>query len=360
MTNNYRIGDEMLLFRKISIVILSFVCLIFSCQIIFAQNIDTVKSDIYSKLKCCACNISFDKCVCPEAKEMKTYIEALLEKDINKEDIFYKVAKKFSLNVILDEEIKTKVEKRLVNEASKRRPQIILEPTSFNFGKVSKKQGKISKIFKLYNKGNLDLIITNVRVSCSCVAASLKIGKNKSPYFGILGATPGWQALVEPGKSGQLEIILDLAHPSMAIGKEIRDIFLSSNDPVYPQVTIRVEVDVEEAHHQHLAQEEKKENLGLSGKLENGIRIIEVKASRYKFEPDPIVVKFGEKVHLIATSLDVTHGLAIAEFKVNLVIPTKESKAVEFIADKKGTFHAYCSVYCGPGHGHMHASFVVK
>jgi len=98
----------------------------------------------------------------------------------------------------------------------------------------------------------------------------------------------------------------------------------------------------------------------LSGKLENGIRIVEVKASQYKFEPDPIEVKLGEKVRLVVTSTDVAHGLAIDEFKINLSVSPQETKTVEFTADKKGTFHAYCNVYCGSGHGHMHASLIVK
>ncbi len=104
----------------------------------------------------------------------------------------------------------------------------------------------------------------------------------------------------------------------------------------------------------------KKQNLELSGKVENGVRIIEVMASRYKFSPDPIVVKFGEKVRLVVTSQDVSHGLAITGFKVNVSIPAGRAASVEFVADKKGTFHIYCSVYCGPGHGHMHGKFIVQ
>lgn len=114
----------------------------------------------------------------------------------------------------------------------------------------------------------------------------------------------------------------------------------------------------EHKDHQHEMAED--DNLKLSGKVENGIRIIEVKASRYKFEPDPIVVNLGEKVRLVVTSADVAHGIAISEFNAKLSVATGKTEAVEFIADKKGTFHAYCSVYCGPGHGHMHANFVVK
>lgn len=99
----------------------------------------------------------------------------------------------------------------------------------------------------------------------------------------------------------------------------------------------------------------------LSGELlEDGVRVIEVKASKYKFEPDPIVVKLGEKVRLVLTSTDVAHGIAISEFKVNLTIPAGKTASVEFVADKQGTFHAYCSVYCGSGHGHMHGTFIVQ
>jgi len=98
----------------------------------------------------------------------------------------------------------------------------------------------------------------------------------------------------------------------------------------------------------------------LSGNIENGIRIVEVKAFRYKFEPDPIVVKLADKVRLVVTSADVNHGMAISEFKVNVTIPAGKTSTVEFIADKKGVFNAYCSVYCGSGHGNMKGRFIVK
>jgi len=102
-----------------------------------------------------------------------------------------------------------------------------------------------------------------------------------------------------------------------------------------------------------------KKQLELSGKVEDGVRIVEVKASRYKFEPDPIVVKLGERVRIVATSADVTHGMAIPEFKVNLSIAPGKTKEVEFIADKEGKFSAFCSVYCGQGHSRMQAEFIV-
>lgn len=75
----------------------------------------------------------------------------------------------------------------------------------------------------------------------------------------------------------------------------------------------------------------------LSGALQEGVRVIEVTASKYKFVPDPIVVRLGEKIRLIVDSTDVTHGMAITEFKVNAVVRLGVVEKVEFTTDKEGT-----------------------
>jgi len=193
---------------KIAIIVFSF---IFLTNYAWADE----KTDIYSKLRDRQCTeMSLDKCDCPAAKEMKAYIDALLEVGVAKEDIFYKVAKKFSPKMILDEQIRAEVEQKMIKEIGGKRAEVVFEPSTLDFGKVNKKQAKVSKIFKLKNKGNTDLVITNVRVSCGCVSASLKVGKNKSPYFGVAGANAGLQAMIGPGKNGELEVALDLNHSS--------------------------------------------------------------------------------------------------------------------------------------------------
>ena len=101
-------------------------------------------------------------------------------------------------------------------------------------------------------------------------------------------------------------------------------------------------------------------NFNLSGDLKDGVREIQVEAFRYGYKPDPIVVNEGEKVRLIATSSDVTHGLQIKEFGVNATLAAGEKKSVEFIADKAGVFTIHCSVYCGPGHAAMTGKLIVR
>jgi cytochrome c oxidase subunit 2 len=111
-------------------------------------------------------------------------------------------------------------------------------------------------------------------------------------------------------------------------------------------------------HHEIIEKEEGE--LVPSGELKNGVREIEVKAFQYGFSPDPIVVNRGERIRLKITSTDVTHGVLIKEYKINVPLPPKETKIIEFVADKGGEFLLHCSVYCGPGHGRMHGKLIVK
>ncbi len=98
----------------------------------------------------------------------------------------------------------------------------------------------------------------------------------------------------------------------------------------------------------------------LSGKLVDGIREIRVEAFKFGFEPDPIVVKKGEAVRIIATSGYGTHGFGIEDFNINIELAPGEENIVEFTPAKVGEFQIRCTVYCGVGHGGMHATLVVR
>ena len=135
-------------------IILFFLAAGFICSAVFAQDVGALMAEIHSKLRDKRCNMPLSECNCPEAKEMKGYIDALLEIGTPKDEIYYKVVKRYSLAQVLDNQLKAELEKRLTQEAGSKRPQIVLETTSFNFGEVNKTQGKVRTIFKLRNKGN--------------------------------------------------------------------------------------------------------------------------------------------------------------------------------------------------------------
>jgi len=91
-----------------------------------------------------------------------------------------------------------------------------------------------------------------------------------------------------------------------------------------------------------------------------GVKEFEMMAKQFEFQPSTITVKQGDTVKLRITSSDVTHGFAINEFGVNKMIEPGQTANIEFVADKKGTFQFYCSVFCGNGHGTMEGRLIVE
>lgn len=108
----------------------------------------------------------------------------------------------------------------------------------------------------------------------------------------------------------------------------------------------------------------KKETNNISGtSLATGeVKEFDVIAKQWEFVPNVIEVNKGDRVRLKVTSIDVTHGIGLPDFGIDSVrLPPNETKTVEFIADKTGTFNTMiCTVYCGPGHAGMKGSIVVK
>jgi cytochrome c oxidase subunit 2 len=86
---------------------------------------------------------------------------------------------------------------------------------------------------------------------------------------------------------------------------------------------------------------------------------IKMIARKFVFVPNSITVQKGELVRLVITSEDVDHGIAIKEFDVDQIIKAKQTKVVEFTADKEGKFEFFCSVFCGDGHPDMVGELIV-
>ncbi len=90
------------------------------------------------------------------------------------------------------------------------------------------------------------------------------------------------------------------------------------------------------------------------------LHTINVTARQFAYSPSEIRVKYGEHVRLMLTSQDVTHGLALPDFNIDASIPMGETVTVDFVADKKGTFPFFCSVFCGSGHADMRGMLIVE
>ena len=96
-------------------------------------------------------------------------------------------------------------------------PKIDIPETRHDFGKVFERRQYIHE-FVVYNRGDADLIIEDVTPGCGCTVTN-------------------FDRLIEPGKTGKIEFVLD--------GEKVHDVFnkkatVKCNDPVHRTMTIAV------------------------------------------------------------------------------------------------------------------------
>lgn len=90
------------------------------------------------------------------------------------------------------------------------------------------------------------------------------------------------------------------------------------------------------------------------------IKEVFITAKQWQFDPNEIKVKMGEKVRLKIKSVDVEHGFSLSAFGIDKTISPGKETVIEFVADKKGEFPFFCSIFCGEGHSGMRGKLVVE
>lgn len=73
-----------------------------------------------------------------------------------------------------------------------------------------------------------------------------------------------------------------------------------------------------------------------------------------------LVVPAGEPVKLIMTSKDVIHSFYVPAFRIKQDVIPGRYTALWFEAEKLGTFHVFCTEYCGTSHSEMLSKVEVK
>ena len=71
-----------------------------------------------------------------------------------------------------------------------------------------------------------------------------------------------------------------------------------------------------------------------------------------------ITIPAGSQLEIIATSMDVTHSLALPGHPVLFINPGRTSRLTVSFA-QAGEYAFICSVYCGPNHQAMQGTIVV-
>ena len=98
----------------------------------------------------------------------------------------------------------------------------------------------------------------------------------------------------------------------------------------------------------------------LSVRSQPAERVIHIRAYKFSYEPDEIVLKLTVPVVLEFTSSDVPMGFNAPDFGVRASIIPGQTSRVRIVPDKVGTFVFHCDVFCGDGHEDMDGTIRVE
>jgi heme/copper-type cytochrome/quinol oxidase subunit 2 len=88
-------------------------------------------------------------------------------------------------------------------------------------------------------------------------------------------------------------------------------------------------------------------------------RTVRVEASGYAFTPGVVRVNPGDLVTIELVAKDVSHGLSVDGYPVDLHAEPGQTARTTFVVGKAGTFKMRCSVACGNLHPFMTGRLVV-
>jgi len=99
---------------------------------------------------------------------------------------------------------------------------LVVSETLYDFGTISMRDGNVSKIFKITNNTNEDMLFTSLITSCMCTDAYFirQDGSKKGP-FGMegMGFMPKLNETIKAGHSVDIEVVYDPnAHGPAGVG----------------------------------------------------------------------------------------------------------------------------------------------
>ena len=103
------------------------------------------------------------------------------------------------------------------------------EETSFDFGTVSMKNGKVNHVFKIKNDTDSTAVVSKLFTSCMCTTASISVNGTKKGPFGMPGHgfVPSIKGEIRASGSADVEVVFDpAAHGPAGVGRIDRVVYL--------------------------------------------------------------------------------------------------------------------------------------
>ena len=104
----------------------------------------------------------------------------------------------------------------------------------YDFGKISMKDGKVIKVFKVTNETDKDILYPSLTTSCMCTKAYfVNPNGDKEGPFGMpgMGVVPKLNQTIKAGSSADIEVVYDPnAHGPAGVGMIDRFIYLEDEN----------------------------------------------------------------------------------------------------------------------------------
>ncbi len=80
----------------------------------------------------------------------------------------------------------------------------------------------------------------------------------------------------------------------------------------------------------------------------------------WQWTPEEVTVPAGTEVTIIATSIDVVHGIRIPDTNANVMVIPGQISEIDVTFDEPGMYSLLCHEYCGIGHHNMYMNIRVE
>jgi hypothetical protein len=208
-----------------------------------AEEEPAVPEEIYKLFICSCCGRTIDAKCCGMAREMVSFVDEQADAGLSKMDVILNTVKKYGLPSLI-KSMQDEIREEFSRRAPADRPEIIVEPESYDLGEVRMADGYAFTQFTVRNVGKSALIIDGISTSCGCTMASL----DGSPFYGMSGhggdgaSPPGWTYEILPGETADLTVRYNPnMHPDFR-GDATRTVYITSNDPIDFRKGVRIEL----------------------------------------------------------------------------------------------------------------------
>jgi len=199
--------------------------------------------EMFSEFICPCCGKPIGECSCGMAGERRGFVTGLVSAGLSELEIYLAYADQYGLDTFASEEVKKEIREYKLAHAPAERPQIVLEPQEIDLGNVSTKEGKVETSITIKNAGQKNLIVDSLSTSCGCTTVSVINNGQEGPVFGTGTPPEHWSTTIRPGETAELRVYYDPTFHQDARGPMMREIYVSSNDPVDPVVKAAIELE---------------------------------------------------------------------------------------------------------------------